>query len=158
MTEQPAVSRVSAWLAVPALVLITGLLLLPVCDLLHLCGCRGPWSSADVHCNVHNPQGPRCPWCEHPALGAGVMLGVYGGQWMTLRALRRRGAGWWAAAAGSLAALAPLAVLVGALGWLSTDYPHFLARDARPRLGLPDGPISCVARSPRPAVAACCRN
>jgi hypothetical protein len=143
---------------VPALALITGLLLLPICDALHLCGCRAPWSGADAHCNVHQLAGPRCPWCEHPALGVVAMLAVFGGQWVILRALRRRGAGWSSAAAGSLAALVPLAVMAGALCWLPTDYPHFLARDARQRLGLPDGPISCVARAARPAVAACCRD
>jgi hypothetical protein len=145
------------WLAFIALALGTGLLVLPVCDLLHLCGCRAPWAGGDARCNVHVAPGPHCPWCEHPALGAAVVLPVFTGQWLVLRALQRRasGHGAWA---GAVAALVPLFVLAGALAWLPTDYPHFLVRDARQRLGLPDGPISCVARVPRPAVARCCRG
>jgi hypothetical protein len=156
--KRPAVLRVWRWRAVPALVLVTGLLLLPVCDLLHLCGCRAPWSGAAAHCNVHEALGPRCPWCEHPALGTVAMVGIFAGQGGILLGLRRRGAAGWAAGGASVAALVPLALLVGALCWLPTDYPHFLLRDARERLGLPDGPISCVARAPRPAVAVCCRD
>jgi hypothetical protein len=34
-------------------------------------------------------------------------------------------------------------VATGALLWLPTDHPHFILRDARSRLGLPAGPISC---------------
>ena len=86
------------------------------------------------------------------------MLAIYAGQWLVFRALQRRGAAWWSAAAASLAAFAPLALLAGMLTWLPTDYPHFLMRHARQRLGLPEGPISCVARAARPAVARCCRN
>ena len=40
----------------------------------------------------------------------------------------------------ALVALPAAAVLAGFLTWLPTDYPHFLAKDARPRLGLPSGP------------------
>ena len=158
MEERRAVSRLSPWLAVPALALITGVLLLPLCDLLHLCGCRAPWAGADAHCNVHEMLGAHCPWCEHMALGIVAMVAVYAGQWATWHVLLRRGVPWWAAASASVAALIPLALLVGALCWLPTDYPHFLVRDARRRLRLPDGPISCVTRAPRPAVAVCCGN
>ena len=52
------------------------------------------------------------------------------------------------AAAGFAAALAfPLAALLSAfLTWLPTDYPHFLAREARRTLRLPDGPVRCISR------------
>lgn len=158
LARQPTIDRGprTPWLAFAALALSTGLLLLPVCDLLHLCGCRAPWAGAEAHCNVHDALGPRCPWCEHLALGGAALGAIYAGQWATLRALQRRGVSRWGAAAASLAMFAPLAVLAGALCWLPTDYPHFLVRDARQRLGLPEGPISCVARATRPAVAFCC--
>ena len=41
------------------------------------------------------------------------------------------------------------------LTWLPTDYPHFLVRDARTHLGLPKGPIPCIAREGG-AAALCC--
>jgi len=34
-----------------------------VCDFLFKCGCRAPWAGSWDQCNVHNPTGPRCPWC-----------------------------------------------------------------------------------------------
>ena len=46
------VSRGSPWPVMIALALASGLVLLPVCDLLHLCGCRAAWSGADAHCNA----------------------------------------------------------------------------------------------------------
>ena len=45
--------------------------------------------------------------------------------------------------AAALVALPLLSVAGGALAWLPTDYPHFLAENARSRLGLPAGPIPC---------------
>lgn len=134
------------WLPVP-LLLLTGLVYLPACDLLHLCGCRPFWVGGDATCDVHRSSGPHCPWCEHWPLGGAALLGIGSGQILFLRARLRAGARPAAAAAASVAVSPVLFVLVGALLWLPTDHPHFIVKDARERLGLPAGPISCVART-----------
>lgn len=34
------------------------------CGLLFRCGCTWPWAGGAADCNVHNPSGPKCPWCN----------------------------------------------------------------------------------------------
>jgi hypothetical protein len=82
-----------------------------------------------------------CPWCEHPSLLLGVMALTLGGQAAVVLRASRRSAGLAVAAA--LVSLPLLGTTAAFLAWLPTDYPHFLVRDARRRLGLPGGPISC---------------
>lgn len=36
----------------------------PYCGLLFRCGCTWNWAGGWTKCNVHNPTGPRCPWCD----------------------------------------------------------------------------------------------
>ena len=36
------------------------------CNLIFQCGCTWPWAGGSSHCNIHNPNGPHCPWCESP--------------------------------------------------------------------------------------------
>ena len=128
-----------AFLPVAAL---SALLLTPICGALHRCGCRAPWAGGLSYCNIHAPSGPHCPWCEHHALGAVATAVVFGGQ-LAVFALVSGRASVLAAAAAALAALPLLSVAGGAVAWLPTDYPHFLAENARSRLGLPAGPIAC---------------
>jgi hypothetical protein len=33
------------------------------CDFLFKCGCTWEWDGGWKDCNVHNSEGPRCPWC-----------------------------------------------------------------------------------------------
>lgn len=33
------------------------------CNFLFKCGCTWDWDGGWNDCNVHNPTGPRCPWC-----------------------------------------------------------------------------------------------
>eukprot|EP00750_Incisomonas_marina_P005836 INCI14163.2.p1 GENE.INCI14163.2~~INCI14163.2.p1 ORF type:complete len:284 (-),score=22.02 INCI14163.2:88-939(-) len=33
------------------------------CGFLFNCGCTWEWDGGWAYCNVHNPTGPRCPWC-----------------------------------------------------------------------------------------------
>ncbi len=143
-----ALRKPGPFLAVAAL---TAILLGPVCGLLHRCGCTA-WGG-EAGCNVHQAQGPHCPWCEHRALGATAAALVLGGQLLVFRLTKRRTRPAVAVIA-AIAALAPISVLAGALVWLPTDYPHFLALRARERLGLPEGPISCIGRGT--AAALCC--
>ena len=124
--------------------LLTGVLLLPLCQLAHRCGCTWPWAGAEAHCNVQRPSGPHCPWCEHPALGGAASLGIAAAQAAAFRASRRRGHTLARAALASAASLCVAGPLVSLLLWLPTDYPHLFGTDARARLGLPAGPVSCV--------------
>jgi hypothetical protein len=41
----------------------------------------------------------------------------------------------------SAASLPVVFTVAGFLGWLATDYPHFVVRDAREQIGLPNGPF-----------------
>ena len=138
------------FLAVAAL---TAVLLTPVCGFLHRCGCTALGWGGEWRCNVRQPAGPHCPWCEHLALGAVASALILGEQFLVYRLARRR-ASTVVAAIVAVVALAPASVPAGALAWLPTDYPHFIVRDARRRLSLPEGPIPCAGGG---TAAASCR-
>jgi hypothetical protein len=121
---------------------LSAALLTPLCGVLHRCGCSPPWSGGHGRCNIHRPEGPHCPWCEHRALAVLAAALTVGGETLVFRAARRRSATATAALVAALA-LPPITITAGALAWLPTDYPHFLVEDARARMGLPAGPIPC---------------
>ena len=134
----------------------TSVALLPLCALLHRCGCRAPWAGGLDHCNVRNAQGPHCPWCEHEALGALAGAGTLGGQGLAFLAVRRRKGTATRSATAAVAAL-PISLLVsGAVAWLATDYPYFIVEDARARLGIPNGPLRSVVAPGSTAAGHCC--
>jgi len=62
--------------------------------------------------------------------------------------VRRRKAPVVTSTLAAVAAVPLAALLAGAATWLATDYPHFLVRDARARLGLPAGPLACGGGEP----------
>lgn len=136
-----------------ALAAATGVALLPLCGVLHRCGCKAPWAGGKSRCNVHNSQGPHCPWCEYTALGGLATAGTIGGQGVTFLLVRRRGGSTGRSALAALGILPVSLVVSGAAAWLATDYPHFLLEDARARLGVPAGPLHCVVRPPN---TSCC--
>jgi len=133
---------------------VTGVLMFSICGALFRCGCKGPWSGAAEHCNVHAAQGPRCPWCEHSLLGAAGFALTAGGQGLAFALARRGGASRGTAIGVAVAALPLSALLAGAATWLVTDYPHVLVMDARDRLGLPAGPIPSRAPVTDPVAGA----
>jgi uncharacterized membrane protein len=49
-----------------ALFVLLSLFLLPICGLIFQCGCTYLWSGRDIHCNIHAPAPPNCPWCIAP--------------------------------------------------------------------------------------------
>ena len=87
-----------------AVLLVSFVTLLPLCNLLFSCGCTftGP-----EHCNVHHLTGPRCPWCAHgngvfaPAYGL-TMIGVAGSIILSLETRRTGGRVFVAIGAGLL--------------------------------------------------------
>src|SRR5262249_49131459 len=130
-------------LALLATTALTAVLLLPLCDVLHRCGCRAAFLGGRAHCNVHQAAGPRCPCGAPPALGAPAGPLAIAGQALVSRAARRRRPGAASAAAAAAASLPVVILPVAAVLWLPTDYPDFLVDEARSRLGLPAGPIAC---------------
>lgn len=146
----------SAKAAIGAFVLVavvTGTALYPLCAVLHRCGCVAPWNGGVALCNVHQP-GPHCPWCEYPALGAIALLVILAVQGLVFWRLWKPRRSLVTGLAAAVLALGPALLASGGLLWLLTDYPHFLARDARGRLGVPPGPLQCGTR---PSLGpACC--
>ncbi len=138
-----------------ALSAVTGVALLPLCGALHRCGCQAPWEGGRSRCNVHNPQGPHCPWCEYEALGGLATAGTIGGQGLVFLWVRRRSGSTGRGALAAVVALPFTLLASGAAAWLLTDYPHFVLENARERLGVPKGPLHCVVAGPRAGMACC---
>ena len=113
----------------------------PLCNAMFRCGCAPAWAGAAERCNVHGAAGPHCPWCREPGLGAlGFVLSLGGPLAVLLAAPRRVGLVPRTAAA--LLAIPLCALLAGSLTFFATDYPHFVAKNARSRLGLRGGPLA----------------
>jgi hypothetical protein len=129
--------------ALPAVLLVTLVMITPLCGLSFDCGCQALWSGAADHCNVNRAGEPHCPWCEFAVLGSvgvGLTLVI---QVAGYRLLRRRGAGTLLAALVALVLMTPASIASAALTWLATDYPHLVEPDLRSRLGVPSGPFHC---------------
>jgi hypothetical protein len=139
-----------------ALATATGAALLPLCGVLHGCGCRAPWAGGESHCNVHNSEGPHCPWCEHKALGGLAAAGTIGGQGLAFLWVRRRGGALGRSTLAAVGVLPVTLLVSGAAAWLLTDYPHFVFENARERLGVPKGPLRCVVGRPTAGGGTCC--
>ncbi len=45
-----------------------------LCSWIYQCGCRGWWSGAAEHCNIHMTGVRHCPWCCHGDLGFSLVL------------------------------------------------------------------------------------
>jgi hypothetical protein len=123
------------------LALAAAVLLHPLCNLIFRCGCAPAWAGAAEHCNVRAPAGPRCPWCAHRGLGAFAFGLTLGGSGLVLGLAPRRFSPTRRTLVAVLA-IPLLALLAGALAFLATDYPHFVAKNARPGRGPASGPRS----------------
>jgi hypothetical protein len=116
----------------------------PLCHQVFRCGCETMWGGAAEHCNVHAKAGEHCPWCDDRRLGTLGFALTLAAQATAFALVRSRERSVGAATIAAVAAL-PLAVLLsGGVCWLATDYPHFVVKDARARLGIPPGPIRTV--------------
>src|SRR5262249_17443944 len=135
-------------IALLATTALTAVLLLPLCDVLHRCGCRAAFLGGRPHSHLHPAPGPPCPPRPHPASGAAGGPRAPRGRPLAGGGARggRVGA---AGAAGAAAASPPVVILpIAAVLWLPTDSPDFLVGEARSRLGLPAGPIACGSARP----------
>lgn len=101
------------------------------CNFLFKCGCTWEWDGGWKDCNVHNSEGPRCPWCCARAniswttdyLLTALMMIIY------IYLLSRRKKSWIGHPISRF--VAPIVVyfvsgvVVGAL-FLVDGYPHFI--------------------------------
>jgi hypothetical protein len=137
-------------LAGALLTALTTIAVYPLCGLAFRCGCLMVGLGGADRCNVHQPMGPHCPWCEHAWLGTAGMVLTLLFQGLVYLLIFNRARSSAAAGFASVLALPPAAALAAFLTWLPTDYPHFLARETRRTLGLPNGPIRTVVPAPPP--------
>ena len=108
-------------------VVSASVLMPPVCNLLFKCGCSWLWTTAAAHCNVHNPAPPHCPWCSHGALGyylpyAGFMVGQFAAGALMFRLTGQM----VLAVMTTVAAILPVAYLMGLVTIRLVDYPHLI--------------------------------
>ena len=114
----------SAWVVGLSVVLLTAVLLHNVCDLFYDCGCTWLWAGGDAHCNIHEANGPHCPWCANGLGGLVTVLGLTTlaemlGAWGPRRP-------FWARLVGSVFAGALTLLALGILFALHDGYPTFL--------------------------------
>jgi hypothetical protein len=127
---------------------VTSVLLYPLCHQVFRCGCRTMWGGAADHCNVNETEGPHCPWCESPRLGAFGFLMTLGLQASVFAVARWRRVSVPSATLAAVVALPPAVLVSGGASWLATDYPHFVVKDARERLGVAPGPVRTTGARP----------
>jgi hypothetical protein len=128
---------------------LTAALFTPFCGVVHRCGCQ----LTESRCNVANETGPHCPWCEHRSLGALVFACVAIAEGTAVWVTRKKPLATCALA--TLGAFPVAGLVFSALAWLPTDYPHFLALEARATLHLPPGPIPCHGHGSSRRVGCC---
>jgi hypothetical protein len=130
--------------AVIVVVAVTSVFLYPLCHMVFRCGCETMWGGAGERCNIHAKAGEHCPWCEDPLLGRTGFVFILALQAAAFVLARSRKLSVPAATLAAVAMLPVAVLLSGGASWLATDYPHFLVKDARTRLGVPAGPIRTV--------------
>lgn len=76
-------TREQRWSAINTLI-ITAIILTPLCGFLFQCGCDWPWSGLDSHCNFYKPDAQyQCPWCASMitgilSTGLAMSAGIWG--------------------------------------------------------------------------------
>jgi hypothetical protein len=123
---------------------VTIVFLNPLCHQLFRCGCGTMWAGGGDHCNVHAKAGPHCPWCDDLRVGTFGYVLMLGLQAAVFALARRKQVSIAGATLASVLALPVAGLVSGGASWLATDYPHFVVKDARARLGVPAGPIQTV--------------
>lgn len=111
------------------------------CGFLFRCGCTFPWAGGASACNIHNPVGPKCPWCNvhngslswlAPAItgnfNVALMVLSYCAVWGAQRLPAPPSRALAARAAAAVAAFLGWGFLMGVVFWRfdGTHYPCFL--------------------------------
>ena len=99
-----------------------------LCGWLFRCGCVWEWSGGWACCNVHNPAGPRCPWCtaRHYVSWTTDCL-VLALMVLALHEASRRGWPRPAAAAAAAAVFFVAGAAVALAFKVATGYPYFIS-------------------------------
>jgi len=76
------------WPAMTTLI-ITLIIITPLCGFLFQCGCDWPWAGLDANCNFYNPHAiHRCPWCA--SMFTGILstgIAIIAGVWASMTSL-----------------------------------------------------------------------
>lgn len=100
---------------------IASLLFIDLCDLLFDCGCRSLWNGAAESCNIHQADGPHCPWCAYRYRGGGLAFAsVLLAQ--AVACFWPRPLGFWSRLAGALVLSTVVGAAVGLLQGLVLGY------------------------------------
>ncbi len=63
-------------LAAAVILMLTLVVITPLCGFLFQCGCDWPWQGLEAGCNFYQPQAPhKCPWCVSMLMGV-VSTGI----------------------------------------------------------------------------------
>jgi hypothetical protein len=116
------------WVRALVLVAVVGVsytFFTPFCDVMFNCGCQVLWEGAGRFCNVHTAGGPHCPFCSTGLWGRIVPRGSV---WLTQAAvvLAPFNLSWKGRILLGLVAFVGVAMLVGSIFLITTDYPMFL--------------------------------
>lgn len=71
------------WLSATITLIISLILITPLCGLLFQCGCDWPWLGLDAQCNYHKPYAVnKYPWCVSLitgvfSIGLAIVSGIY---------------------------------------------------------------------------------
>ncbi len=76
------------WSAMITLI-ITLIIVTPLCGFLFQCGCNWPWSGLDAGCNFYKPNSVhRCPWCASMITGIlSTGLAIIASMWAAMASL-----------------------------------------------------------------------
>lgn len=97
----------------------------PFCHALFNCGCQMLWEGAGRFCNVHNLEGPHCPFCSTGGWGAKLPRASV---WLAQAGivLAPANLSWKNRLLFGLLAFLVVRVAIGLVFALWTDYPTFL--------------------------------
>ena len=95
---------------------VTLVFFVDLCDLVFDCGCRSLWNGAAAHCNIHHELPPHCPWCAHPVTGGASAFFAAAVAQTAIVFAPLGGLGLWARV---LLALAAFPLASGVAGWFA---------------------------------------
>jgi hypothetical protein len=113
--------------------LINYVFMLKYCDFIFRCGCTWAWAGGVSKCNIHNPDGPHCPWCAAtfpatlaigPLTQASLIISYFLFEWFKWPHFKRV----WLKLLLSIAMFFGVGLVSALIFKLATDYPYFLVQ------------------------------